>query len=134
MVKICILYIRSILEFNSNVWFSSITQEEEDDLECVQKVACRIILNCEYENYSKSLAVLKLENLKIRRSRLGLTFAKKAVDNPKMKHHFSLNKNKEKIRNPEKFNVKFAHTSRLFNSTIPTVLRMLNDEHKKKKI
>ena len=49
-----------------------------------------------------------------------------------MEHHFSLNKNKEKIRKAEKFNVKFAHTSRLFNSTIPTVLRMLNNEHREK--
>ena len=77
LVKIYILYIRSILEFNSNVWFSSITQEEEDDLERVQRVACHIILNCEYENYSKSLITLKLENLKTRRSKTCTQFCQK---------------------------------------------------------
>ena len=43
LVMIYSLYIRSILEFNSNVWFSSITEEEKDDIERVQKIACKII-------------------------------------------------------------------------------------------
>ena len=51
LVNIYILFIRSILEFKSNVWFSSITQEEEDDIEHVQRVACHIILNTEYKGY-----------------------------------------------------------------------------------
>ena len=33
LVIIYCQYIRSILEFNSNVWFSSITKEESDDIE-----------------------------------------------------------------------------------------------------
>ena len=38
LVMIYSLYIRSILEFNSNVWFSSILEEEKDDIELVQKL------------------------------------------------------------------------------------------------
>ena len=38
------MYIRSILEYNSPVWFSSITKEEENKLERVQKIACNIKL------------------------------------------------------------------------------------------
>ena len=45
MVKIYVLYIRSILEQSCQVWHFSITQEEKGDIERVQKVACRIILN-----------------------------------------------------------------------------------------
>ena len=40
MVYIYTLYIRSVLEVNSNVWFSSITEEETNNLEEVQLIAC----------------------------------------------------------------------------------------------
>ena len=39
MVKIYVLYIRSILEQSCQVWHFSITQEEKGDIERVQKVA-----------------------------------------------------------------------------------------------
>ena len=48
LVQIYCLYIRSVLEYNSSVWFSSITEKENNDLERVQKCACRIILKEEY--------------------------------------------------------------------------------------
>ena len=44
-------FIRCMLEFNSNVWFSSITEEESDDLERVQRNACKIILGNKYIDY-----------------------------------------------------------------------------------
>ena len=48
MVKIYILYIRSILEQSCQVWHYSITEEEKSDLERVQKIAYRIILGDSY--------------------------------------------------------------------------------------
>ena len=48
-------YIRSILEFNSNVWFSNLTNEEREDIERVQRVACQIILKDDYQNYNQAL-------------------------------------------------------------------------------
>ena len=61
MVNIHILYIRSILEFSCQVWHYSINEEEKQDLERVQKVALRIILNDEYQNYEQALEVLNLD-------------------------------------------------------------------------
>ena len=55
MLEIYILYIRSILESSAVVWHSSITQAEVIQIERVQKVALRIILRDEYENYSQAL-------------------------------------------------------------------------------
>ena len=46
---IYILYVRSILEQSSVVWHSSLTKENIEDLERVQKSAVRIILGKEYE-------------------------------------------------------------------------------------
>ena len=54
MVNIYILYIRSILESSAIVWHSAITNGEEMELERVQKVALRIILDSNHENYSQA--------------------------------------------------------------------------------
>ena len=75
LVLIYTMYIRSVLEYNSNVWFSSITMEEREDIERVQKVACRIILKDEYSGYSEALKSLNLISLSDRRQILAKRFA-----------------------------------------------------------
>ena len=65
------LYIRSVLEQSCVVWHSSLTQENTDDLERVQKAAVKIILGNQYKNnYEKSLERADLETLKERRIKL----------------------------------------------------------------
>ena len=44
-------FIRSNLEFSSNVWHSSLTKENRQDLERVQKAALRVTLRGDYLNY-----------------------------------------------------------------------------------
>ena len=53
--EIFILYIRSILEQSSVVWHSSLTNENAEDLERVQKSAVKLILGEKYENYEEGL-------------------------------------------------------------------------------
>ena len=62
LVLIYSQFIRVILEFNSNVWFSSITKEESSDLERVQRNACKLILQNEYVGYQIALEKLNLES------------------------------------------------------------------------
>ena len=50
MINIYCLYIRSVAEQSCVVWSSSITCGEENDLERVQKLALRIILQSEYRD------------------------------------------------------------------------------------
>ena len=69
-------FIRTILEFNSNVWFSSITEEESDDLERVQKSVCKILLKNTYTCYEEALNILNLEDLKARRLKQALKFGR----------------------------------------------------------
>ena len=75
--QIYISFIRSLLEQSSNVWHSSLTQQNESDLERVQKVPLQIILKEKYDNYENALNVLDLDTdtLKDRRERLMVTFA-----------------------------------------------------------
>ena len=53
---IYILFVRSILEQSATVWHSSITVENENDLERVKKSALKIILNEKYTSYQQGLA------------------------------------------------------------------------------
>ena len=68
-----------MLEYNCCVWNFNITKAEENDIERVQKVACKIILQRSYTSYEEALNILGLENLKERRSRLCLKFAKRCL-------------------------------------------------------
>ena len=77
LVNIYVLYIRSILEQNCQVWHHAITQEEKSDLERVQKVALKIILKDRYTTYEQALTHLNLDYLSIRREKLCLNFATK---------------------------------------------------------
>ena len=77
LVLIYCQYIRSVMEFNSSVWFSTITQEEKDDIERVQRCAIKLIMKEEYQTYEDALEQLKLQNLSDRREMLALRIAKK---------------------------------------------------------
>ena len=75
--KIYIQYIRSILEQSCVVWHSSLTQEDTENIERVQKNALSVILRSNYRDYENALEKLNLESLKERREKLCLSFAKK---------------------------------------------------------
>ena len=126
--NIYFLFIRSILEQSATVWHSSLTEENKDDLERIQKSAVRIIMGEEYKGYKKSLEKLDIERLDTRRERLCLVFALKTTKNKKMKKMFPLrNKEHEMItRQPEKYIVHQAKTERLKKSSIIYMQNLLN--------
>ena len=126
MINIYCLYIRSVAEQSSVVWSSSITSGEENDLERIQKVALRIILNENYINYSTALYITNLKTLKSRRVELCKRFAIKCTKNEKTMGKFPLKQQKIHKRCPEKYEVTKAKTSRLANSAIPYMQRLLN--------
>ena len=128
MVKIYVLFLRSILEQSCVVWHTSITVEEITDLERVQKVACKIILKDRYDNYEQALNYLNLDKLSKRRDDLCLRFAKKCLKMNKTKDMFPLNPNtqQDNLRFPEKYMVQHATTGRLLDSAIPQMQRALN--------
>ena len=129
LVNLYIIFIRSLLEYCCEVWHSSITEEEVQDLERVQKSAVRVIMGDQYENYEDSLNELDIEELAIRREQMCLNFAKKCVSNPKTSAWFPMNLLTEHdIRNSNEYQVQYALTERLKKSTIPYLQRLLNSE------
>ena len=127
LVQIYCLYIRSVLEYNSSVWFSSITQEESNDLERVQKCACKIILKGDYTDYNSAIARLNIQTLSERRKTLAKRFAVKCTKSEKFKNIFPVNnKQHMDLRKSEKYSVNFSRTLRLCKSSIPAMQRLLN--------
>ena len=125
--EIYILFVRSVLEQSSVVWHSGITVEQRQNLERVQKSALRIIMKNKYTTYKDALKYLGLETLEDRRRMLCLNFAKRCVENPKLKHMFPKVEKKYNTRNKETFKVNFAHTDRYKKSAIPYMQRLLNE-------
>ena len=67
-----------------------------------------------------------------------LAFAKRCLTNKQTQHLFQLNSdNPQNIRNPESYQVIFAHTENYRNSTVPFCHRLLNKdfllEHEKRR-
>ena len=90
--NIYVTFVRTQCEQSCCVWHSGLTQENEDDLERVQKVAMKIILKNDYKNHENALNILELQTLKERREELCLSFARKCLRNEKMKALFPPNK------------------------------------------
>ena len=132
LITIYIDFIRSVVEQSAVVWHSSLTEENRTDLESVQKIALRIILKDEYDNYESALMKVSLETLDNRRENLCLTFAISCTQNSSTNDMFPLNK-PSNIRNQEKYDVQYARTDRFKNTAIPHMQRLLNKFNCKKK-
>ena len=124
LVHIYTLYVRSILEFNCCVWTFNITQGEQNDIERVQKIACKIILKDSYSSYESALITLNLQSLSERRKMLCKRFAKNCLKYDKSKDMFPI----DDYRNSDKFKVNFARHSRLLDSAVPQMQRLLNED------
>ena len=123
---IYILYIRSVLEQSAVVWHSSLTQQNTEDLNRVQKSACKIMLKNRYESYQKSLDILDLQDLSERRQYLCKEFAQKAVKNGSIEFPLNHKVHNMDTRNTHKYNISHCNTERLLKSALPQMQRLLN--------
>ena len=130
LVLIYVLYVRSICEQSAVVWHSSLTEENRNDIERVQKTALKIILKSEYINYSSALERTNLKTLNERRELLCLKFAKSCIKNKSTEYIFPLNKNRTNLqtRFTEKFYVQHANTERLKRSPVIYMQNLLNQD------
>ena len=130
--NIYITFIRSVLEQSAVVWHTSLTQQNSEDLERIQKSAMKIIMNNEYKGYKQSLIELDLQNLYDRREGLLLNFGLKCLKSDKSKIHFppTHKKHTMKTRKTNTFQEQKCSKARLSNSTIPQLQKRLNEYYK----
>ena len=128
LVHIYILFIRSLVEYCCAVWHSSLREEDSSSIERIQKIALRMILKENYSDYPSALYLTGLETLKLRRTQLSLSFAKKCLKSDRMSDLFPLNEKIVNTRPHEKYYVTPAKTERLAKSTVPYLQRLLNQQ------
>ena len=134
LLDIYILFIRSVAEYCSVVFHSTLTGEQSNTIERIQRTCLKIILGEMYMDYSSALEMTGLDSLSDRRSKRCLDFSLKVIKNQRNSRLFPLNPTAEAInsRNCEKYKVNFASTSAYKDSTIPFCQRLLNDHCKTK--
>ena len=107
MVTIYISFIRSLSEQACEVWHSSLTTDDSDDLERIQKVALKIMLAENYNSYEHALQTTNLEKLSVRREKLCLNFAHKCLKNQNTQDMFPINPVRENlVKGKNKINIK----------------------------
>ena len=131
LIHIYILYIRSLLEYCSVVWHSTLTNEQDRNIESVQKLCLKIILGSDYPGYADALEYCGLETLSIRRENKCLQFGLKSLLHPVHKDMFPVNpqilQNPYNTRNSEHFKVNTAKSESYRKSAIPHIQRLLNE-------
>ena len=123
LIDIYKLFIRSHLEFCAPLWSGAISSKNCQDLERIQKTACKIILGQQFCSYEVALERLEFESLEDRRNHLSLKFAKNCAENPNLSHLFPkgiTTRTRTTYLEPE------YRTGRFGNSAIPFMIRLLN--------
>ena len=93
LLDIYVLFIRSMVEYCSVAFHSSLTIEQTNDLEQIQKVCLKIILGDNFVDYSAALEMTGLETLYLRRETRVLNFSLKCLKHLVNKNLFPLNEN-----------------------------------------
>ena len=134
LLEIYTLYIRSVTEYCSVVFHSSLTFEQSQSLERIQRTCLRVILGDMYMSYDSALEMSGLQTLHSRREKRCLDFALKSVKHPRNKKIFPLNTrtNGHTFTTRETFIVNWARTQTYKDSTIPYCQRLLNNHLSKK--
>ena len=135
LLHIYILYIRSLLEYCSVVWHSTLTGDMTHDIENVQKVCLKVILGENYAGYDDALELCGLDKLSVRREEKCLKFGLKSLLHPVHSRMFPVNahvlENTLNTRNNEHFKVNWAKSESYRHSAIPYIQRQLNEYVKK---
>ena len=85
------------------------------------------MLGNQYRSYEDALKKLNLDTLKVRRKKLCLKFARKAAKNERFKHWFP-KKSSLNTRSKDIYIEPNAKTKRYSNSSIPHMIRLLNED------
>ena len=123
---------RSILEFASPVFFSSLTEDQNKQIEKCQRMAFAIILQNDFKSYSSALSTLGQKTLSDRRQEAAIKFGEKCLANPRHADMFIRNTSTHEYvqrRNWKPLKEFFCRTERFFKSSIPTITRLLNEKY-----
>ena len=121
-------YVRPILEYCAPVFHSSLTKKQTNDIERIQKRACKIILGFNYSTYENALVTCNITSLKERREKLCLDFALNLEKHPIFSSWLSVQRRVHvNLRNAQKYTQILCRTERFKSSAIPYFVEILNN-------
>ena len=121
--------IRSILEMAVPVWHSGLTNQQTADIESIQKVAMRIILQNKYITYQLACQTFSALTLSERRTKLCTKFATKNLRN----ENSFFTKVGTNVQTRQKSNLvrEFkCNFGRFFKSSLPYLARLINSNNR----
>jgi hypothetical protein len=135
LIMLYSLHIRSVTEYCSTAFHSSLSQRSSNKLEAIQKTCLRVILGEMFIDYSSALEMCSIKSLLDRRENRSLSFAIKCTKHTNNMSMFPLNPSQDThtVRHREKFLVNKSHTTKYMKSTIPYLQRRLNSYTEKLK-
>ena len=133
LVELYCMLIRSLTEYCSTAFHSSLTLLLSNKIEAIQKTCLKIILGVMYVSYDSALEMCGLQSLHNRREHRSLQFAIKCTQHKTNKQMFPLNPSTDThmLRNREAFKVNRARTEAYKNSAVPYLQKRLNDYYEK---
>ena len=127
LIDIYVLYIRSLAEYCSVAFHSSLTMEQSNKLERIQRTCLKVVLGDMYIDYTSALEMTGLVTLSDRRAKRCLNFALKSIKHERNSLLFPLNTTPGIFnRQSEIFTVNFSSGSAYRDSAIPFCQRLLN--------
>ena len=134
LLDIYVLFIRSLTEYCSVAFHSSLTISQAMDIERIQKTCLKVILGASYVSYPAALEMCGLTSLHDRREKRCLDFSTRALKHPVNSRLFPINNNlvngAKEVRDREMFTVNFARTEQYRKSAIPYCQRILNEHYR----
>ena len=82
LIELYCLHIRSITEYCSTAFHSSLTQKLSNKIEAIKKTCLRVILGVMQVDYTSALEMCELESLYTRREQRSLWFAIQSTKHP----------------------------------------------------
>ena len=122
-------YVRPVLEYADVVWHSGLTAKQCNDIEAIQKRACRTILGRQYLSYDDALNSCDLDTLSGRRESHCQRFAEGLAQNNRTSSLIPPTRGEchgRNLRNNHKILPPRARTERFNNSPVPYFIRLLN--------
>ena len=125
--------IRPLTEHGVAIWNSGLTKAQIDELEKVQKVALKIILDENYISYEVACTLMNIIPLEYRRLDLATNFAIRLYKSQSCKEYFEPVKKSITTRNNNKYLVKEnkSNTRRCYNAPHNYLARLINKNKSK---
>ena len=120
--------IRVLAEQGVPIWNSGLTKGQVKDLEKIQKVALKIILNDEYQSYEVACDIFNMQTLSQRRLELSTNFAVKLYRSERSSEFFTHSRSGQRTRgDPQLVVEEQCRTKRFYNAPHNYLARLVNN-------